>query len=426
MNTLIKDAAIFLPDGNTMAGSIAIEGDTIAAVGDAPEGFAPEKIIDGKDKFVIPGLINAHTHASMSLLRSYADDMDLMDWLQEKIWPAEDKMDEDDIYWGAALAIVEMIKTGTTAFADLYGPYMEKVAQIATESGIRASLGRGLIGVAPDSDIKLQQGEELFRNFHNTADGRITVMIAPHAIYTCPPEFLKKAAATAHRIGADIHIHMAETKTEVENCLKEYGKRPFAHAESTGLFERGAMAAHCVWLDDEDFDIIKKHNIRVVHNPGSNMKLASGVAPVPRMLKENIVVALGTDGASSNNNLDMFEEIRLAALLHKVHSLDPLAVDAVTAIKMATEEGAKAINTPYVGKIEAGMKADLVLLDITGEKWQPRFNLPSLLAYSADSSSVDTVMVNGNILMEKRELLTLDEEKIYFNARRSAKKLTGQ
>lgn len=265
---------------------------------------------------------------------------------------------------------------------------------------------------------------ELYRDFNGAGEGRVTVMFGPHALYTCPPEYLKTVSARAQECGAEIHIHMSETRTEVEDCLKNYGKRPFAHVESTGLFESGTLAAHCVHLDDEDIAIIKKHDIRVAHNPGSNMKLASGIAPVPRLLEEGVCVALGTDGTSSNNNLDMLEEVQLAALLHKVQSYDPLAVPALTAVEMGTENGAKAIGLKDVGRLAAGQQADIVLLDMQGPMWCPRHNLVSILAYSARSTSVSTVMVAGKVLMEKYELKTLDEERILAEAQRCAERLT--
>lgn len=424
MKTLIKNVHALLPDGTTPLTNIMMEGDRIKAMGEVPEGFLPDKTIDGKDHFAIPGLVNAHTHASMNLLRSYADDMELMDWLTNKIWPVEEKMGSDDIYWGAMLAAAEMIRSGTTAFADLYGPCEERVAEATIESGLRGILSRGLIGVAPDSDKKLEEAAALYRDFHGAGEGRVTVMFAPHALYTCPPEFLKKVSKAADEYNAEIHIHMSETQGEVENCLKEYGKRPFAHVESTGLFEHGTMAAHCVHVDDEDIDIIKKHHIRVVHNPGSNMKLASGIAPVPRLLKEGICVGLGTDGASSNNNLDMLEEVQLSALLHKVAACDSLAVPALEAVKMGTEYSAQAVGLKDAGRLEAGALADIVLFDLNDLMWCPRHNLVSLLAYSARSSSVDTVLVAGKVLMENHELKTLDEERIRFEAQRCADRLT--
>lgn len=424
MNTLIKNVIALLPDGTTPIANIAIADDRIVAVGDVPEDFQAEKIIDGTQHFAIPGFVNAHTHASMTLLRSYADDMKLMDWLEQMIWPIEAKLHSDDIYWGAMLAAVEMIRSGTTAFADMYGPDMERVAEVVDVSGLRGVLSRGLIGVAPDSDKKLEENAALYENYHGAAQGRITVMFGPHALYTCPPDYLKKIAAKAQALGAEVHIHMSETVGEIENCLKEYGKRPFAHVASTGLFENGTLAAHCVYLDNEDIDIIKKYHIRVAHNPGSNMKLASGTAPVPRLLEEGICVALGTDGASSNNNLDMLDEVQLAALMHKVHTLDPLAVPALTAVKMGTEYGAQALSLHDVGRLQAGDKADIVLFSMRGAAWTPCYNPVSLLAYAAKSSSIDTVMVDGKILMENGALTTMDEERILFEAQKVADRLT--
>ena len=418
MKILISHAHIFQADGVVQEGSIAIEGDKITAIGEVPASWKPDRTIDAKDKFAVPGFVNAHTHASMTLLRSYADDMKLMDWLQQKIWPIEAKMRNEDVYWGAMLAAVEMIQSGTTTFADMYGPDMEKVAEVVETSGLRAVLSRGLIGVAPDADEKLQENVTLFKNWHKKAAGRITVMFGPHALYTCPPDYLRKVAKTAKDLGAEVHIHMSETKGEVEDCLKQYGKRPFAHVASTGLFDNGTLAAHCVHLDDEDVAIIKKYGIRVAHNPGSNMKLASGIAPVPRLLKEDVCVALGTDGASSNNNLDMLEEVNLAAMLHKVASYDPEAVPAREALRMGTVYGAKAVGLSEVGILKEGYKADIVLFDMNSPAWVPRHDPVSLLVYSANAASVDTVIVDGRILMEKRELLTLDEERILFETKR--------
>ena len=425
MNILIKDVVALLPDGTTSKTNISIAKDRIVSIGDISDSFHAEKVIDGNNHFAIPGFVNAHTHASMTLLRSYADDMKLMDWLQQMIWPIEAKMRSNDIYWGAMLAAVEMIRSGTTTFADMYGPDMEKVAEVVVDSGLRGVLSQGLIGVAQDGEKKLDKNAELYKNFHGAANDRIHVMFGPHALYTCPPDYLRKVAEKAQILGAEVHIHMSETIGEVESCLKEYGRRPFAHVASTGLFENGTLAAHCVHLDDEDISIIKKYKIRVVHNPGSNMKLASGVAPVPYLLEEGICVALGTDGASSNNNLDMLDEVQLSALLHKVHTLDPLSIPALTAVKMGTEYGAKALSLSNVGQLQVGNKADIILFSMSGAEWTPCHNPVSLLAYSAKSSSVDTVMVDGKILMEHREIKTLDEERILYEAHQVAKRLTS-
>lgn len=423
MKTLIKNTMAVLPDGSVKQVDIAVDGQRIAAVGEVPADFAADTVVDGTNHLAIPGLVNAHTHASMTLLRSYADDMNLMDWLQNKIWPIEAKMRKDDIYWGAMLAAVEMIRTGTTTFADMYGD-MEKVAEMTVESGLRGVLSRGMIGVAPNAEQAFEENKALFKDFHGAADGRVTVMFGPHAPYTCPPDFLRRVAEAAKERKAEIHIHLAETKGEVDNCLKDYGKTPFGIMEETGILDCGVLSAHSVWLSDEDIALMKKYNVRAAHNPGSNMKLASGVAPIPKLLKAGVCAALGTDGASSNNNLDMLEEVRLAALLHKVDTLDALAVPAGEALKMGTEYGATAVGVKDAGKLEKGALADIVLYNMHGAEWTPKFDLVSLLVYAAPSHSVDTVMVDGKLLMEKGELKTLDEEKILFEAERCAKRIS--
>ena len=424
MNLLIKNATVVLPDGQTKTANIAVEGSKILAIGEAPADFIAEQTIDAKDMLAIPGFVNAHTHASMTLLRSYADDMELMTWLNDHIWPVEAKMISNDIYWGAALAAVEMIQSGTTTFADMYGPFMERVADVVTESGMRGVLSRGIIGVAPDGEKKLEENISLYEDYNGAANGRIKVMFGPHAPYTCPPDFLKKVAAAAQRLGAEVHIHMNETKAEIEQITKQYGKRPFEYVEDTGLFESPTLAAHCVHLSDDEIAIIKKHNIRVAHNPGSNMKLASGIAPVPRLLKEGVTVALGTDGTSSNNNLDMLQEVQLAALLHKVNEYDPLAVPAFEARKMGTEYGAKAVGLDGIGRIAPGAEADSVVVSMKGAAWVPRFNEVSRLVYSGSAADVDTVICDGKVLMQHREILTLDEEKIKYEAQKCAERLT--
>ena len=427
---IIKNALVLRKNEELQAADIVIKDGEISLIGHVVNGNVLAdhvknlKIIDAKGKLAIPGFVNAHTHASMTLLRSFADDKKLMDWLNEDIWPIEAKMNHEDIYMGAELAAVEMIRTGTTAFADMYGPHMDEVAKVVDESGLRGVLSRGLIGVV-DGDKKLAENVELFKNFHNTADGRIKVMFGPHAIYTCPPAYIRKVVDAAAELGAEIHIHMNETLDEVKGCIKDYGKRPFEVVNDTGLFDLGTLAAHCVHLSDDEIRIIKEKNIRVAHNPGSNMKLASGIAPVMRLLEEGITVGLGTDGASSNNNLDMLEEVKLAALLHKVDTLNPVAIPALEAIKLGTENGAKAIGLEKIGRIEEGYKADLVLYDMKSVQWQPKYNPISLLVYSANSSSVDTVIVDGKVLMEHGELKTLDEEKIIFNFNQRFNKLTG-
>lgn len=426
MNILVKGASVLQPDYTTKVADIAITDDKIVAVGEVPAGFVADNTINGKDKFAVPGFVNTHTHASMTLLRSYADDLALMDWLNNHIWPVEAKMVEKDIRVGGELAVLEMIKSGTTAFLDMYGPYLESVIDVTAKAGIRGVFSRGPIGFIPGQDKVLDENVTMYKNYNGTADGRITVAMGVHAPYTCPPEFCEKAAGLAKDNGMHMHIHMSETQDEINQMQEKYGKRPFKYIEETGLFDVPAIAAHCVWLNDEDFAIMKKHNIAVAHNPASNMKLASGIAPVPRMLKEGITVGLGTDGTSSNNNLDMLEEIRLAAILHKVNELDPRSVPAAEALKMGTETGAKAIWLDDTGVIAPGKKADIVLYDLNRPEWCPRHNLVSLLVYSASSASADTMICNGKVIMEKGKVLTMDEERILHEAQEAAMDLVNR
>lgn len=418
---VIKNAHVFKPDGAVEVANIFITGDKISRIDNSPATAAT--VIDGRGKFAVPGFINAHTHASMTLLRSYADDMALMDWLNKYIWPIEDKMNRHDIRAGAELAAVEMIKGGTTTFADMYGPNMEEVAQVVEKSGMRGVLSRCEIF---GDEKRLAQNVELFKDWHGKAGGRIKVMFGPHAVYTCPPDYLKKIADTAGKLGAEIHMHMNETLDEINSCVKEHGRRPFEVVAETGLLDLGFLAAHCVHLSDNEIEIMRAKNVRVAHNPGSNMKLASGIAPIPKLLSNGITVGLGTDGASSNNNLDMLEEIRLAAILNKAELLDPLVIPAPEALKMATEYGAAAVGISDIGKLEAGYKADITLFDMSGAEWQPVINPVSLLVYSANSAAADTVIVDGKILMEKRELKTLDEEKIIAEFNQRVKKLIAK
>jgi 5-methylthioadenosine/S-adenosylhomocysteine deaminase len=273
-----------------------------------------------------------------------------------------------------------------------------------------------MTGITPTAEQALTESQAFYKEFHNTADGRITVMIAPHAPYTCPPAYLKRVVDLAAKLGAEIHIHLSETKGEVFDCHKDYGKSPIALMDELGVLDLGTLAAHCVHVSAEDIEIMKEKKVRVAHNPGSNMKLASGISPVPEMLSAGICVGLGTDGASSNNNLDMLEEMRLAATLHKANTLDPLVIPANTAYNMATAYGAKALGLKKIGDIKAGYKADIVLWDMQAPHWYPRHDTLSLLTYAANVGDVHTVIVDGKILLDNKKLTTIDEERLLYEA----------
>jgi len=422
-NILLKNGEVFGADGNIRQADIAIVDTLIDKVGSVPSDWQADRVIDCTNKLITPGFVNTHTHAAMTLFRSYADDMALMDWLQNKIWPAEERLTAEDVYWGTQLAIAEMIKSGTTTFADMYS-FMDQVAMAVEQSGIRAVLCRGMIGIGPNAELALAESKTLFTEWHNKAEGRITVMLGPHAPYTCPPDYLKTVCQLAEKLEAEIHIHLSETAGEVTDCVKQYGKSPIALMNEVGLLDHGVLAAHCVHVSPEDIIIMKEKGVRVAHNPGSNMKLASGVAPVPAMLEAGLVVGLGTDGASSNNNLDMLEEMRLAALLHKVNTLDPLALPAKEALKMATSAGAATVGLDKVtGTLVPGFQADITIVSMEAPHWYPRHNCASLLTYAANAADVETVLVAGKVLLDNRRLTTIDEEKVYHEAQRRGGKL---
>lgn len=422
MKTLIKNVAVY-QDGQVDEGkNILIDGERIASFPSDADASGCDQIIDGKGMLALPGLVNTHTHVAMTLFRSYADDLALMDWLQNMIWPAEAHLDDDIVYWGSMLAFAEMIRGGTTAFCDMY-MFMDSCAQAAEAAGIRGNIARGLAGVTPNGLKSLEENVELYRKWNGACDGRIRVMLGPHAPYTCPPDYLKKVRDTAEKYGIPIHIHLSETKGEVETCREKFGVTPIALMDQIGLFDCPTLAAHCVHVTDEDIEIMARKHVRVAHNPGSNLKLASGIAPVPKMRQAGITVGLGTDGASSNNKLDMFAEMRLAALIHKAATLDPFAVKADEALQMATRDGAKCLGYDDLGELKEGYLADLILVDQSGWHWKPRFNSISLAVYAGNSMDVDTVMVNGQLLMRHKELLTIDTEKLDYEVNRVTEKL---
>ena len=411
MNTLIKNVELY-ENEQYVNRHITISDNIITAITpNLPPELDFDVVIDGSNKFATPGLVNTHTHAAMTLFRSYDDDMFLMDWLENKIWPAEANLTAEDVYWGTLLSIGEMLKSGTTCFADMYF-FMDEVAKAVETSGIRACLSRGLAGVAPNSDKSLLEAKEFCLKWNGAANGRITTMLGPHAPYTCPPDYLKQVIEVAKEIKAEIHIHLSETKFEVDTCIEKFGKTPIAHMDSLGLLDLGVLAAHCVHVTPEDIQLMKAKNVRVAHNPQSNLKLASGIAPVQQMLEAGLIVGLGTDGASSNNNLDLLEEVRLAALLHKVREDNPKVIPAQTALEMGTSCGAQALGLDKVGKLAVGYKADIVLYDMNKLTWAPKHDRNSLLVYSANSSDVHTVLVDGQVLVADGKLTTIDEAQV--------------
>jgi 5-methylthioadenosine/S-adenosylhomocysteine deaminase len=396
-------------------GCMVFEGDRITYIGEQPplplEQY--DEKIDGSRKLYMPGLVNTHCHAAMSLLRGYGDDLALQVWLEEKMWPMEAKFSSEDVYWGTSLSILEMLKGGTTAFVDMYD-HMDQVAQAVEQSGIRGCLTRGVIGLCPPEiqDAKLAEAIRFAKDWNGKANGRITTMMAPHAPYTCPPDYIERFVQAAHDLDLPIHTHMSETRREVLANEQQYGARPVAHLQKLGVFSRPTLVAHAVHLTDEEIEVLREHDVHVSHNPGSNLKLASGVARVPDLLRAGIKVSLGTDSSASNNNLDMFEEMRLAALIHKGVSGDPVAVPATEALKMGTLTGAQSIWLENVGQLKQGWKADFIALDMDQPHFLPKTDYVSHIVYSASQQDVVDVCIDGRWVVRGRECLTLDEEKV--------------
>jgi len=430
--TIIRNGAFLtMTEGEQGAavfeGTLVIAGDRIKYIGKEPIHPEPEdEIVDGRGKLFMPGLVNTHGHAAMSLLRGLKDDVNLQVWLQEYMWPTEAKFTAADVRAGTMLALVEMLKSGTTTFMDMYD-HMDQVAEAAADAGIRACLTRGVIGLCPEDvqRAKLEEAIRFAKTWHGAADGRITTAMAPHAPYTCPPEYIVKFVEAAHELDLPIHTHMSETAREVADNVAAYGARPVEHLMRLGVFSRPCLVAHGVHLTDEEIAILAEHGVGVSHNPGSNLKLASGVARVPELLKAGVRVSLGTDSAASNNNLDIFREVRLAALIHKGFSGDPTAVPAAEALRMGTVAGARSLWLNDVGTLEPGMKADVIALDVTKPHYQPEADLVSHLVYAGSGADVTDVWVNGKQVVSGGVCLTLDEERIKAEANAALRRLKG-
>ncbi len=391
----------------------------IASMQNCPEEKEFDKVIDADDKIALPGFINTHTHSAMTLMRGYADDMPLQKWLENKIWPFEAQLSPDDIYWGSALGIIEMLKSGTTVFSDMYFS-MTQAAEIVEKSGIRAVLAEGLIE-ANDGIDGLESAVNFALEYNNTADGRITTMIAPHAPYTCSKEYLLEIRNRALETDIPVHIHLSETRDEVDNFLEKEGKSPIKFLNDFDFFKNHVLAAHCVHLEKGDMEIIKENNIHVAHNPVSNAKLGSGIAPLVEYLKNNVNISIGTDGVSSNNNLDMISEARMAAYLQKVNNLDPAVIDKMDLLQFITKNGAEALALKRLGVLKEGNKADLILIDTQRESFSfPHHSNLSNLFYASDSRVIDTVIINGKLVVESSKVLTLDTERIYYEVEKRA------
>jgi len=372
--------------------------------------LAGDEELDAHGDLVMPGLVNAHTHVAMTLLRGHADDKPLDAWLREDVWPVEAALEPADIEAGAALGILEMIKSGTTTFADMYFE-IDRTAEVVERAGLRAVLGHGAIAAGKDdvaARADIEESVEMARRLDGAAAGRISRAVMPHSLTTVTPELLELAATEAHDAGVPVHYHANETVDEVDPIVEEHGQRPVEWARDLGLCTEADFFAHGVHLDDREIDLLARTGTGVVHCPASNMKLASGMAPVQQLLDAGVPVGLGTDGAASNNDLDLFDELRDAAMLGKLAAADASAVAAPDAVSMATAGGADVLGL-NAGRIEAGAKADLAVIDLDAPHLTPEHDVVSHLAYAARGSDVRHTVCDGTVLMRDREVLTLDE-----------------
>jgi len=445
MNLLIQNGIILTMHNRKVIrqGTIAIEGKTIVDIGKARElkkkyGKGYEKI-NAKGKVVLPGLINTHQHAAMSLLRGYADDLPLQTWLEKWIWPIEKHMTPHDVYAGALLTAIESLMGGTTTVNTMYHYSPEEnEAKAFADVGLRGVIGHVCFSWRKKDDRKALQ--DLAENWHNKADGLIRVSVDPHAPYTVDPEYMKELKRIRDKLNEKYgseeapiiwHTHVAETNDEPEKIRNAFGIRlkdgVMTYLDSLGVLNEHAIAAHCVALNDNDIEIVRKRKVKASHNPISNLKLASGISPVPKMLEKGVTVSLGTDSPCSNNTADVFEIMKATAILHKGITKNPTVMPAEQVLEMATIEGAKALSwNNEIGSIDVGKKADLAIINLNKPHLCPLFNEVSHLVYAVNASDVETVIINGRIVMENRKLATLKTENVMHMVEKAKNKLLSK
>ena len=407
---------------------LGIDGDTIDYIGTEEPKAAYDQTKDMSGRLLLPGLINCHGHSPMVLLRGVGSDLPLQEWLFEKMMPIEDRLTAEDIRTGNALALLEMISTGTTSYSDMYFE-PQTAAENAIAAGIKANLSRPVQCFDKDEryedNFRARQSIQLFKDFHGAAEGRVRIDFAIHAEYTCFEHIVRPYSAACRELGGRMQVHLSETKKEHDECVAKYGKTPARWFCDLGTFDSPTAAAHCVWVTEEDMALMLEKGVSPIHNPTSNMKLGSGFAPVQRMLDLGLNVALGTDGAASNNNLNLMEELHLAAVLHNGYHRDPTILKPAQLLAMATRSGAKLQGREDTGELAVGKKADIIALDLTKPHMYPDLDPMALTVYSAQGSDVAMTMVDGKILYENGEFLTLDADKILYEAKAAVKRLYG-
>lgn len=410
-------------------GAVVVKGNKIEEVGSfdtISKKYSSKNIIGGKNRAVIPGLINTHTHAAMVYFRGMADDLPLKEWLEKYIWPAESKwLSPEFVSDATELACLEMLKAGITTYGDMYF-FEDASGDAAKKIGMRAVLGAGIVDFptisGKNADEYLGKAEKFIEKWNK--DELIVPCIAPHSIYACGPETLMKIRKISDKYNVPIHIHVSEARWEVEEIEKKYAKRPVAHLEALGFLNEGMVAAHCVWVDDKEIEALAKYRVGVSHCIESNLKLGSGIAPVPKMLKAGIKVSFGTDGAASNNDLNILSELSTAAKVHKAVSGDPTALDAKTALLMATRWGAEVLGLGSItGSLEKGKAADITIMNLDKPHLTPLYDIHSHIVYSSMASDVETVFVNGKLVVDNRKLCSADEGEIISKARAWSRKI---
>lgn len=420
MNTLIRSAEVLLKENGVYTVKkcdIGIENDTIRHVGNIPEGFTAEKIVNGENKLAVPSLINCHTHAYMSVFRNLADDLPFDKWLFESIMPREDRMTVEGAKAGAMLTMLEMIKSGTGCFVDMH-MFPKASAEAAVELGMRAVISRGLageIGTDGGAERRFREAVEEIAEWRDVPN--LSFMIAPHAIYTCGEKTLRYSAELANKLGLGINLHLSETEHEFDSCIQEHGKTPVEYCESLGLLTDKTLAAHLVKLTDSDIEILAKNGVSMASCPISNMKLGNGFAPVEKLMKAGVNITLGTDSCASNNTVNLFPDMRAYALIHKGKLGDALCVTAADTVDAVTVNAAKALGLNS-GAIEEGRLADITLFSLNEPSFCPKNDLLSALAYSVSGYEADTLIIGGKLIMQNKEVLTADVEKIYYDAQK--------
>ena len=429
-NTLIEGCDIITLDGQGTIlrnSRLALSGAQIAGVGELPEDFRADDRIEAEGKVLMPALFNAHCHSPMTFERGWAEDLPLDRWFNERIWVAESALTEEDVLWGARLAACEMLRAGTVGFNDHYF-YMDRVAEVAAASGMKASLAWCVFGIGKDKEVgaELEDTLRFIDRWQNAADGRIRTVLGPHSPYICPPEFLQEVSALALEKGLALHIHAAESQSQVAQSLEQHGKTPIAHLEQCGLLEVPITVAHCLYLTPGELNILARPGITVARCPITYMKLAMGTGDAEELLRLGVNLALGTDGPGSNNDMNMLAVVRIFSLLQKHVRSDAEAMAGALPLRLACQGGAKACGFPDSGVIATGAPADLILLDFSRPHLRPRHDLVANIIHCANSGDVTDVMCNGDWLMREGALTTLDEEEILAEAERRALAMVGK